>query len=71
MAKQQQYPPMQYGRSRNPFGELTHSGYVPTYVGLPIDRMKETADVLQKNHSDVIQPLIKRWLGSKERFGNV
>lgn len=33
--------------------------------------VQETADVLQKNHSDVIQPLINRWLGSKERFGNV
>lgn len=52
--QQQQYPPMQYGRSRNPFGELTHSGYVPTYVGLPIDRMKETADKLETNYNTAI-----------------
>tara|TARA_R100000655_G_scaffold2992_2_gene11230 strand:- start:19099 stop:22245 length:3147 start_codon:yes stop_codon:yes gene_type:complete len=51
MAKQQ-YPT--YTQPRNPFGSLTHSAYVPTYVGLPIDRMKETADVLQDKYNTAI-----------------
>ena len=51
MAKQQ-YP--SYTQPRNPFGSLTHSTYVPTYVGLPIDRMKETADILQDKYNTAI-----------------
>lgn len=51
MAKQQ-YP--SYTQPRNPFGSLTHNAYVPTYVGLPIDRMKETADVLQNKYNTAI-----------------
>ena len=41
-------------QTANPFGTLTHSTYVPTYVGLPIARMKETADVLQDKYNTAI-----------------
>ena len=41
-------------QTANPFGTLTHSAYVPTYVGLPIARMKETADVLQNKYNTAI-----------------
>lgn len=41
-------------QTANPFGNLTHSAYVPTYVGLPIKRMKETADVLQDKYNTAV-----------------
>jgi hypothetical protein len=41
-------------QTANPFGNLTHSAYVPTYVGLPIERMKETADVLQDKYNTAV-----------------
>jgi ATP-dependent DNA helicase RecG len=33
--------------------------------------VQQTADLLQTDYPHVIQPLIKRWLGNKERFGSV
>jgi ATP-dependent DNA helicase RecG len=33
--------------------------------------VQQAADVLQRDHDAVIQPLIKRWLGNNERFGRV
>lgn len=36
---------------------------------LPI--VQEAADILQKEHAGLVDPLIKRWLGSGERFGHV
>lgn len=35
----------------NPFGDLSYAPYVPTYVGLPLDRAKETGDVLQGKYN--------------------
>ena len=35
----------------NPFGNLSYSQKIQTYVGLPIERMKETGDVLQGKYT--------------------
>ena len=35
----------------SPFGSLSYSQKIQTYVGMPIERMKETADVLQGKYT--------------------
>lgn len=33
--------------------------------------VQQAATILQNEHSDLVNPLIKRWLGSKEKYGHV
>ena len=36
-----------------------------------LDQVKEQADVIARDYSECINPLIKRWLGTKSLYGNV
>ncbi len=36
-----------------------------------LDQVKEQAEVIQSQYSDHIDPLIRRWLGERELYGNV
>ena len=36
-----------------------------------LPRVQDAATLLQNEYPDKMQPLIQRWLGSKERFGQV
>lgn len=36
-----------------------------------LDDVKEASEVILKNHNDIVEPLIKRWLGQREHYANV
>ena len=50
--------------------QLSQSKYVPQYVGLPLEQVKETGDVLQKRYYDNLANANKIDLLNKSRMAN-
>tara|TARA_B100000686_G_C16692143_1_gene918331 strand:+ start:101 stop:346 length:246 start_codon:yes stop_codon:yes gene_type:complete len=36
-----------------------------------LDPVKEASELILKNHKEIVDPLVRRWLGKREHYANV